>query len=346
MSARTDGAGRASHEVLVITDLAPASTNAVWRAALIAREQGASLRLLHVGGERRRMAQVHEALEHIRTQVHARLGIELNAEVVEGDLLPKAISAARSAALLVIGPRRSNPLREWISGTQAERLIRLCRIPTLVVKRPANAGRNAALGSTPEPGRYGRVLVSVDLRPEAVDLVAAAMSFSRDAQTQIFHALGSGSDHRAPAAGSLASRAGDTAMQRAHSTLTELIRSSGAQKLGAVSAIAYGHAANCVLARERATGAELVVIGKRRRGLLADFILGGITQQVLAGSHADVLVVPSTANPLAAVAQPIAMEDYRDRATLADTASGQSFTTPWPPKHPAPGPGTPARRPR
>jgi nucleotide-binding universal stress UspA family protein len=155
MSARTDGAGRASHEVLVITDLAPASTNAVWRAALIAREQGASLRLLHVGGERRRMAQVHEALEHIRTQVHARLGIELNAEVVEGDLLPKAISAARSAALLVIGPRRSNPLREWISGTQAERLIRLCRIPTLVVKRPANAGRNAALGSTPSPDVMG-----------------------------------------------------------------------------------------------------------------------------------------------------------------------------------------------
>ena len=42
MSAHTDRAGVASHEVLVITDLAPASTNAVWRAALIAREQGAS----------------------------------------------------------------------------------------------------------------------------------------------------------------------------------------------------------------------------------------------------------------------------------------------------------------
>jgi non-ribosomal peptide synthetase component E (peptide arylation enzyme) len=71
MSAHTDGAGRASCEVLVITDLAPASINAIWRAALIAREQGASLRLLHVGGERRRMAQAHEALEAISKQVHA-----------------------------------------------------------------------------------------------------------------------------------------------------------------------------------------------------------------------------------------------------------------------------------
>jgi len=138
MSAYTDGTGLPSHEVLVITDLAPASTNALWRAALIAREQGASLRLLHVGGERRRMTQTNEALEEISKEIHARLGIALNAEVVEGDLLlAKAISAARSAGLLVIGPRRSNPLREWIAGTQAERLIRLCRIPTLVVKRPA-----------------------------------------------------------------------------------------------------------------------------------------------------------------------------------------------------------------
>jgi len=81
MSAYANGARIASHEVLVITDLSPASTNAVWRAALIAREHGAPLRLLHVGGERRRAAQVHEALEDIRKQVHARLGLDMDAEV-------------------------------------------------------------------------------------------------------------------------------------------------------------------------------------------------------------------------------------------------------------------------
>ena len=222
MSAYTDRLGFRSHEVLVITDLAPASTNAVWRAAFIAREQGASLRLLYVGGERRCMTQLHAALEEISKQVHARLGIAVNAEVWEGDLLPKAISAARSAGLLVIGPRRSNPLREWIAGTQTERLIRLCRIPTLVVKRPAIAEGNAVLGTSAEPGRYGRVLISVDLRPEAIDLIAAAMSFSRDPRTHVFHAVGAGSEP-------LAARPVDTAMQRAHSALKELIRSSGAQ---------------------------------------------------------------------------------------------------------------------
>jgi nucleotide-binding universal stress UspA family protein len=293
-------AGYPMRGVLAITDPSPASANAVWRAALIAREHGAPMRLLHAG--RTRAAQAHDALEAIVAQVQARLAVPMDVEIVEGDPLAKAVAAARAAGLLVIGPRRSNALREWIAGTQAERLIRLCRIPTLVVKRPATPGRNAALAAAAEPGRYGRVLVSVDLRPEAADLIAAATHFSRDPQMQVFHALGAGSR---PRSAGQPSPGGETAMQRAHAALMELVRSSGAQKLGAVSSVAFGRAAHCVLARERATGAELVVIGKRRRGLLADFILGGVTQQVLAQSQADVLVMPDTGLPAAAAASPM-----------------------------------------
>jgi nucleotide-binding universal stress UspA family protein len=284
-------------EVLVITDLAPASTNAVWRAALIARERGASLRVLHVAPERKRMTAVQDALGAIGYQVHERLGIEPNVEVAEGELLPKAISAARGAGLLVIGSRRVNPLREWILGTQAERLIRLCRIPTLVVKQPAVPGRNAALGGPAEPGSYGRVLVSVDLRAEAVDLIAAAMTMSRDPHTEILHALAAKSQARPAPSGAEGGHLGETAMKRAQSRLWDLVRISGAHKLGAVAAVAFGDAARCVLAKERASGTELVVIGKRRRGLLADFILAGVTQQVLAGSRSDVLVMPSRTTP-------------------------------------------------
>ena len=263
-----------------------------WRAALIARERGALLRVLHVGQQHRHMAEVHGALGRIGQQVHERLGIELTAKVLEGELLPNAISAAREAGLLVIGSRRTNPLREWISGTPAERLIRMCRIPILVVKRPAVPRRNAALGGMTEPGGYGRVLVSVDLRPEAVDLIAAAMTLSRDPHTQVFHAVAAESQLRSVAAEAARSRPGETAMQRAQAVLAEIIKASGAHKLGAVAAVAFGHAARCVLARERATDTELVVFGKRQRGLLADFILGCVTQQVLAGSRADVLVMP------------------------------------------------------
>ena len=99
------------------------------------------------------------------------IGIDLEVHAHEGELLPRAISAAREADLLVIGSRHANALRDWISGTQAERLIRLCRVPTLVVKRAAVPGRTAAFANAVEPGSYERVLVSVDLRPQAVDLI-------------------------------------------------------------------------------------------------------------------------------------------------------------------------------
>jgi len=296
MSARDIGAlegertvaGLRPQQVLVITDLAPASTNAVWRAALIARERGAALRLLCAGSrDGRPIAATTEALGKLAEQVRGRIGIELEVQANEGELLPKAISAAREADLLVIGSRRANALRDWISGTQAERLIRLCRIPTLVVKRPAAPGRTAAFADAVEPGSYERVLVSVDLRPEAVDLIAAALTLARGPRIEVFHALAANS--KLP---SIGRRPNETAMQRAQAMLRELIESTEAHRLGAVASIAFGHAASSVLARERACASELVVIGKRRRGLMGDFLLGTLTRQVLAGSHSDVFVVP------------------------------------------------------
>jgi nucleotide-binding universal stress UspA family protein len=269
-------------DLLVISDGAPAAVNAIWRAALIAREQGAALRVLCANRDTKATSAAHRGLDAITTSVRARLGIDAHAEVLQGEMLGAVIAAARTAALLVIGSRRANPLHEWICGTQAERLIRLCRVPTLVIKRPAVPARNASLGATAEPGRYGRVLVPVDLREESAEQVAYAMAFSRDPRTQVFHAVGSGT----------------ATMQLAHSALARIVEASGAHEHGAVPAIGFGPAVDCVLARERATGAELVVIGKRRRGLLADFFMGGVTQKVLARSRADVLVMPILAPQL------------------------------------------------
>jgi nucleotide-binding universal stress UspA family protein len=275
-------------EVVAVTDFSPAAVNAVWRAALIARERGASLKIIQVVPEQRLAARGQDAANSIARQLSERLDMTPVVDVVEGGMLPQAISAARGSGLLVIGSRRTNPLREWISGTQAERVIRLCRMPTLIVKRPAVPGRHAEFANTRDPGSYGRVLVPVDLDGEAVHLIAAAMSMSRDPQTQIFHAV----PNRGGPKPDVNSNA--TAMQRAQAMLRDLIKASGAQKFGAVAAIAFGNAARCVLAKERSSGAELIVIGKRQRGLMADFILGGLTQKVLAGSRADVLVLPGT----------------------------------------------------
>ena len=46
--------------------------------------------------------------------------------------------------------------------------------------------------------------------------------------------------------------------------------------------------------RQRTLSADLVVIGKRQRGLLGDFFLGRLTREVLVHCTADVLVLPQT----------------------------------------------------
>lgn len=268
--------------LLAVIDGTAAGTNAAWRAALVARDHGRPLRLLH-GGDPIGTAE-------LASELRAGVGIDVTVQAAEGDLLHDALAASRSASLLVIGSRRGNPLREWILGTQAERLIRLSRAPVLVVKRPAMAG-------------YRRVLVPVDLAPEAAAVIAAAAMLSRDPRLEVFHALATreevtmrAADVPEPVVRELRQRAA----QLARGMLRELVAQAGAASGAALTGIGYGPAAGVILAKEQAMRAELVVMGKRRRGLLADFFLGGATQRVLARSRADVLVLPGAAPACAA----------------------------------------------
>lgn len=294
--------GTPQGQVLVVSDLSPASTQALWRGALIARDHGASLRVLHVARHAQQLAAAQAALEPLCAQVQARLGVAIEVEVARSELLKEATRMARDASLLVIATRAGNTLRERISGTPAERLIRLCRIPTLVVKRQAAPARDATRGDDAAAGRYARVLVSVDLARDATGVIHAATLFSRDPRMEVFHAVGVHRERRQDEAGPVTEGSGQTAVERARDALHHLIAGAGADAAGAVAAVGFGRAAACVLARERACGAELVVVGKRQRGLFADFFLGGITQDVLAASSADVLVVPTRRRAAAAPA--------------------------------------------
>lgn len=273
-------------DVIALCDFSPASTNAAWRAALAARDRGARLRLLHVQ-PRPDPADAQAALQLLATELHARTGIAVIPCALAGEPLQEVVRAARDASLLVLGPPRGNPLRTFILGTQAERLLRLCRVPVLVVKRPAM-------------GSYRRVLVPVDLGPGSGQVIATASLFSRDPRMEVLHALG----HREEAAPAVAevpepvlrgqrNRAADLATGR----LQVSIAQAGAAAQDARPAVTFGDAAASVIARERAMRADLVVLGKRRRGLLADFFLGSVTQRVLAGARADVLAVPVSGEP-------------------------------------------------
>jgi nucleotide-binding universal stress UspA family protein len=108
---------------------------------------------------------------------------------------------------------------------------------------------------------------------------------------EVFHAVSA--RREAPREAAAVPHAGGTAVERARSALKAAIAAAGTPGRQAAASVGFGRAAPSVLTRQRAIGAELLVIGKRQRGLFADYFLGGITQQVLAGSRSDVLVVPT-----------------------------------------------------
>ena len=269
-----------SGAVLAAVDASSHGMQAAWRAALVARELGTTLRLLHVqqagdGGAARSRRQLAQ-------DIHAHMGLPVALVELEGDPLAATVRAARNAALVAIGSRRGNPLREFVLGTQAERLIRLCRVPVLVVKSPPT-------------GAYRRVLVPVELGPAAHAVIAAASRLSRGPRMEVLHALHPGDE--------IGMRVYDVpqhvlrclrrrAAQRAEATLQALIAQCAPQPQAALPAVGFGDPAALVLARAQAMRADLLVLGKRRRGLLADFFLGSVTQRVLAGASADVLVLP------------------------------------------------------
>ena len=168
--------------ILALADFSPKSDNAVVRAAMLAREHGATLRLLHVVAPRRFAAAPAWArqrddrdprLDHARSTLAALAARTSSAHSVAaasivraGDTLDVIVEEARGADLVVVAAKRSNPLRDFVLRTPTERLLRILQTPMLVVKR-------AALGDYTEmlvpasAASEGRVLAATLVRARA-----------------------------------------------------------------------------------------------------------------------------------------------------------------------------------
>ncbi len=267
--------------VVALTDFSAPATNAVWRAALAARDLALPL---HIVGLRSAAAgrdgaglQLHELARELRQ----RLKITAHSSLVHPSL-PELADAAHSAALLVVCATRGNRLADWLFGSLAQRLARHCRAPVLAVRRPALAS-------------YRRVMVSVDLEAQACDLIAAARSLSRDPRMQVLHVLHGRHQTRmllADVPAKAVRRHSEQAADAARRTLARMIAAAGAAADGAVPVTAFGHVATTMLRKERRARVQLLVLGQPPRGALADLVLGGVARWLLPATQADVLLVP------------------------------------------------------
>jgi nucleotide-binding universal stress UspA family protein len=280
--------------IVAATDFSSDANNAVRRAAMLASAQGAELELLHV--------VIRSALDAVREWVRtppdvaerlvddarrvleqsaASLGTPASARLAVGGVLDEILSSCARASMLVVGAKGLSPVRDAILGTTAERLVGRCKQPILIVRRPPR-----------DP--YRNVLVGIDLQPGSEHALAAAARIAPGAKMSVVHA------YDVPFEGAL-QRAGVSAIE------IDQHRAAGFHKaLGAIRALSTGaiggpdlflpivdrgDPARLIIEHEESVGADLVVIGKRSRSALGEWVLGGTARHVLAHAGCDVLVL-------------------------------------------------------
>lgn len=250
--------------ILVAHDLSPEADLALQRAALLARQQGARLTLLHVA-----------ATPEAAAAASARLAGAATAEVrvVHGDVVAMLLHQARGleADLLVLGAHhRQSP--EGFAGTTLERLLHDSPAPVLLVA-----------GAAPAPWRS--VLAALDFSPCASRALQLARSLlGAGAQLHALHvhevaAIHAGED---PA---------DLAFQG--ELLDRLLSAEEARDDDGVQLsheLRQGERQSCLQAVLAERRPQLLALGAHSRSQLADALLGSLTLEVLRQPPCDVLV--------------------------------------------------------
>ncbi|WP_165393332.1 universal stress protein [Rivibacter subsaxonicus] len=326
------------------TDFSIDGNNAVRRAALLAHEHGARLKLVHVldptGCKPLRdwfspsididlkAAQARESLRRFAVEIAGRYDVTATVEVVVGELLESLMQASERAELLVLGRRGHSRFQALLVGRTVDRLLRTCRRPVLVVK-------------TSVEGAYRRVLVPVDFTAPSLAAVQVAARLARDSSMHVFHSINSHREAVLRETDMPEHVIRESRLRRDAGTIARMRRQ--AARLGLDStrmgfAVAHGHPVWSTLRHARWLGADLIVAGKQGRSTLGEFLLGSVSRRVLAESSCDMLIVPQpckkplahATSPQMRLAEPAGQVDTAALARSAAALAGALTPAQWP----------------
>lgn len=281
--------------ILALTDFTTQSEHALDRAALLAGQHNAPLRLIYFAEETHRLFSDPIArLSQRARQLTRRHGIRVHAVQRHPVTLEDIVAESRTTDLLVMGPLWQRNWKTFYRGTTLDQLVHDSRCPVLVVKQGATR-------------TYEQVLVAVDLTPRSRDLIAYARRFASPSALKLFHAIDTIEESKlrsadvsfeAIRANRLDSR------QQAKDRLVQLTRTLGLAGSAMAFDVGNGDPAYQTAVQQQAIRAELVVVGKRQASALARFLTGSVAQRLAKWADSDVLVVPfdGLAEPVAQMA--------------------------------------------
>lgn len=288
-----------SLKFLAATDFSDDARHAANRAACLAAERQAPLELLHVmsspslatlrelfglspDADAKLLDDAQRMLDELASEITAgKPRLALTARVAVGQVLDEILAASEEADMLILGARGLNPLRDLILGTTAERLLRRCKKPVLLNKRPPQ-------------GSYRQVIVPVDFSPHSAAALHMARFVAPAAEMTLVHAFGTPYEGKLWLAGvpdEEIHRYRTQARQQALNHIHALIGETRDDPCRYYISVEHDDAAPLILAKETALAADLIVIGKHGQSLIEDTLLGSVTRHILSDSKCDVLVV-------------------------------------------------------
>ena len=288
------------NRLLVATDLSELARHAAVRAAMIARETGASLDLVHVVNlspleklqrlvteipvelEQRILDATQEEVRELAAALLHQYEVSSGVHVVSGPLLSELATQIDnlSADLVVLGARGASVMRHLLLGSTAERMLRRASCPMLVVKQVPR-------------DRYRTLLVPVDFSLCSLRAIRHARALAPAADILLLHAFAVPFEGKLVLAGvddDTIQRYRVAAEQEALQKLRELCGEAGLSPGEVRLMVVHGDPLRHIIQQEQERNCDLIVMGKHGETMVEDLLLGSVTQHVLTESRSDVLV--------------------------------------------------------
>lgn len=289
-------------KILVASDLSDRAIAALGRAAMIARQHGAEVHLVHAMSqfslknlsESYRPYRIHTQegdrwVDSARAQLHElaqtashEFGVDIHEHTLVGSAVAEIGSLEESlhADLVLVGTHEEGYLRHVLLPSVAGALAQRTIHPLLVTK--AEKAKS-----------YERVLVGIDFTTcchRALDSVA---QIAPGAHVDALHAVRVGHDAgfaRLPADGQTAQELRQQALQECRQELDDFLGES--EESQAIDrSCEVGNAGHLLVERAKTLHADLIVVGKSAAGP-ADAFFGSVAKRVMTSAPCDVLVVP------------------------------------------------------
>lgn len=268
------------HSILAITDLSPQGNRAVLRAAMLAAQRRALLKIMYApsNADDPIRTEVEQDVKRLAAEMYTRFDVLVKNVADIGGHLDAVAEEARWADMLVVGEEWNQSSKTFSCRRPIERLQRIVHCPILLARLDV-------------VDRYRRVLVAIDSMPDPSTLLKLARSLYSDAEVEPFYPLFRASDSPSARPSRVAAipRRGDVARQ----------------------AVTQDQHSNADL---------IVVGRGRRYGFFSDFLFGQVARRVLQLTSRDVLLVPHDLriDPVAELTK--SSMALRDRATIVHPA--------------------------